>query len=505
MRRLSRPWSRFSIPASEAFGPGDCLLSECDGPIPRDLAHTLLVGGTVHDAKRFIVLHPYPVRSDAQKPSRKGFPSRPQKPAEPRDAQEQLAQDTLKRMNEVLARIEELEEALDDPMHVWQRLRRAWVEAEDEAKPRMAEIVRQAREIEPRLKSLEGRIRRVLRRSRELTPLDRVQEMDRASMLWLVRQPGRNIAERAGAHQRILATVRRENFDTLENRVLHAYTLLADQVAREWLREHRRAKGNPRFRAVDEFSRLCAAFARVLSDLGVGVAGAGITPNYVLMQDSDYREVHSAWIRLLRREEVMDDLWAWQAQTWSDFAVLALILSIIGLEDAELVAQAPILFREEAVSGRWFEQDRPLAVFWLRDSGQIVEIQSRPEQPSTLQTLTRAHVFLRISDVEGNAIPRRVAVWTPHAMHRLDLGQSLEDASVALREIQHVNASDILRRGLIITPAHGRAEALTAYAEEHRRALRIDAVAIDASGEPLGLGMQAISEVVRGELFLRPR
>ena len=81
----------------------------------------------------------------------------------------------------------------------------------------MAEIVRQARRMQPVLHDLERRIRRVLRRHRELTPLDRVQEMDRASMVWLSRQPGRSIAERAGASQRILATGRRENFDTLDH------------------------------------------------------------------------------------------------------------------------------------------------------------------------------------------------------------------------------------------------------------------------------------------------
>jgi len=79
----------------------------------------------------------------------------------------------------------------------------------------MAEIVRQARRMQPVLHDLERRIRRVLRRHRELTPVDRVQEMDRASMVWLSRQPDRSIAERAGASHRILATVRRENFDTL--------------------------------------------------------------------------------------------------------------------------------------------------------------------------------------------------------------------------------------------------------------------------------------------------
>ena len=501
MRRLSRPWSRQSIPEAVGFGPSDCLLSVCVGPVPRDVEHTLLLSGSVGDVRHQLLLHPYPVRHSSKKPMRTGFPSRPQKSAEPRDNDEKFAQDALKRMNEVLARIEELEEALDEPMHVWQRLQDAWARAADEATPRMAEIVRQAREVQPRVRALEGRIRKVLRRSRELTSLDRVQEMDRASMLWLVRQPGRTIAERAGTRQRILATVRRENFDTLENRVLHAYVVLARQVASEWLREHPKAKGSQRFANVEEFSKVCTAFSRVLSDLNVGIARHGITPNYVLMQDQDYREIHTAWIRLLKREDIMDDLWAWQAQTWSDFAVLGIILSIVGLEEAELVAQSPVLFQEEAVNGRWFDQDRPLAVFWLRRSGLIVEVQSRPENPSSLQTLTRAHVFLRISDMRGNEVPRRIAVWTPHAMQRLDLDRSLEDACSALRELQYVNTPEILRGGLIITPAHGRAESKTRLDNERGRALRVDAVALDASGQTLALGMGAISSFVRGKLF----
>jgi hypothetical protein len=243
------------------------------------------------------------------------------------------------------------------------------------------------------------------------------------------------------------------------------------------------------------------AFARTLSELGVRIAEPGVTPNYVLMQDRDYRTVRDGWIRLLKREEKMDDLWAWQAQTWSDFAVLAVILSIEGLEEAELVAQSPILFQDEAVLGRWFNQDRPIAVFWLRSTGLIVEVQSRPEKPSELQTLTRAHVFLRITDLNGEMFPRRVAVWTPHAMQRMDLDVSLTEASALLGEIQYVNASEILRNGLIIAPAHGKPEAKTRIFDERGRNVRVDAVALDASGQALAAGMLAISAFVRGELL----
>ncbi|MBY5853885.1 hypothetical protein ACC699_29770 [Rhizobium ruizarguesonis] len=37
---------------------------------------------------------------------------------------------------------------------------------------------------------------------------------------------------------------------------------------------------------------------------------------------------------------MLDDLWAWQAETWADFAVLAIVLAFDELEESELVAQS---------------------------------------------------------------------------------------------------------------------------------------------------------------------
>ena len=113
--------------------------------------------------------------------------------------------------------------------------------------PKYLEIVIQAGRMRPFLKDLEKKIRRMLRREREKVQLDRVQEMDRASMRWLSKQPGTTLAQRAGSDQRVLAIVRKENFDTLENRVLHAYLLLAENKASTWLAEHQRAKESSRF------------------------------------------------------------------------------------------------------------------------------------------------------------------------------------------------------------------------------------------------------------------
>lgn len=496
MLHLGRPWDHTGL-SDEGFGPNDCLISEVTGEAPRKGGHARLMRAQLRDGVRELVLHPYPKGGNAKAPLRTGFPVRPRAPKEHETPEEARERELLRRMNEVLARVQELGEALEDPVAVWPKLREAWERAEHEDDPRMAEIVRQARDIMPRLKALEPRIRRVLRRTRELTPLDRVQEMDRASMRWLVRQPGRTIAERAGASQRILATVRRENFDTPENRVLHSYARLADDVAREWMQEHPRAKESKRYREVEAFGKFCRAFARMLADLEVSIADAGIVPNYVLMQDPGYRAIYEAWRRLLEEDKVLDDLWAWQAETWTDFAVLAVVLALDELEESELVAQSPIVWRSEASVGRWFEQDRPIAVFWLRNTGRIVEVQARPDAPGTLLALARAHVSLRITDIARSELPRRVAVWTPHSLERLDIADAALRANERLTEIHRLGQTEILRNGLILTPSHGISEAQSVKGTS----TRVDAIAFEASGDGLRHGLESIRDFARSEIY----
>lgn len=497
MRLLARPWS-LRDREKAAFGPGDCLLLECDGDVPRDIEHVPLLRGSIRERKSALALVPYPKREAAKAPLRKGFPVRPRRGHEPVSDAERLGAKALQRMNEVLARVQELEEALDDPENTWGRLRRAWERAEKETDPRMAEIVRQAREMVPVLQNLTGRFRKVLRRHRELTPLSRVREMDRASMTWLARQPGRNVPERAGSSQRILATVRRENFDTLENRVLHAYARLAADAAREWLREHPRANASERYRNVESFRKRCRALATELAGLGVAVAEAGVAPNYVLMQDHGYRKAYESWVRLLQRRQIEDDLWAWQAEMWTDFCVLALILAIDEMEEAQLMAQSPVLWRAESSTGRWFGHDSPIAVFWLRETGRVVEIQARPENPGSLLTAARAHVALRISDLGETELPRRVVVWTPHAMERLDLGKDVREAvRFVEQQLQPLATNEVLRHGLILTPAHEHPE----HVPQTRPCATVHGIAIGGSGDSLKRGFRAVRRFIRSDIY----
>lgn len=494
--RLRRPWSDAPLKDGEPFRRSDCLLSESDGTQQAG-EHVALMRGMVTGRRRDLLQHPYPKKQSSKIPLREGFPLRPRGKAS--DEADPAALAALTRMNEVTARVQELGEALDDPSTLWQHLAAAWDRAEREDDPRMAEIVRQAREMAPALKEFRERIRRVLRRNRELTPLDRVQEMDRGSMQWLSRQPGRSTAERAGAGQRILAVVRHENFDTLENRVAHSYLRLAGDVGREWIREHPKAQGSGRYQAVLSYVKLCKSLAADLASLGVGVAAADITPNYVLLEDRVYREIREAWEALLRREKALDELWAWQAQTWTDFSVLAIVLALREMKGAELVVQAPIHFRDEAVSGIWFEQERPIAVFWVKSLARVVEVMARPEGPGTLLTLARAHVALRISNpFDASAFPHRVAVWTPHAMERLDPAEAATEAAMRVAELMKVpNQQERIRHGLILTPGHYAPQSAHSFV----KGAFVEAIAFDAAGPSLKAGRAAIHAFLQRNIW----
>lgn len=505
MAKLSRPWSNYKkdeVP----FTVNDCLVSEERGNVKSDQKGVIILSGAIAGEKCKIILHPYPKKENGVNPDRVSFPIRPKNVKDAQvdpsqsDIKDVLSFNTLVRMNQTLARVQELSSSLEDPENVWERLRIAWNRAKDEEDPLMAEIVKQANNLSDTIRLLSKKIRKVLRRKRELTPLDRAQEMDRQSMIWFSRQPGRNTPERAGSKQRVLSIVREENFDTLENRVFRSYLELAVKISKEWLLQHKNfSKSNEKFQLVSSYSKQCQILAQFLIERGVSKTASNISPNYVLMQDKYYKSIYDAWILLLNREKALDDLWAWQAQTWTDFCVLSIILALDEMEESELIAQSPIIWRTEAYTGRWFEQERPIAVFWLRETGRIVEVQSRPEAPGQQLLASRAHVALKINDpkMSEDHPPRRVSVWTPHSFSELDLNSSADECLSRLKEVQRLRAPDVLHNGLVLIPAIHKAGSVT----KRDGKISVNAIGIGPSGKFLAQGISALQKFIEGDIY----
>ena len=495
---LRKPWGNYQPAEGVSFKPSDSLNGVSDNQADINFNDNLLILSRKNE--RFC-LYPYPKRGSQFALGISNFPTRfGGKPALSDDGElffesdaEQVSFQLTKEMNNLIARVQELEEALDDPANVWNRLREAWRSAEEEEEePRISEIVIQASRMRPFLRDLEKKIRKMLRREREKIPLDRVQEMDRASMRWLSKQPGHTLAEKAGSDQRILAIVRNENFDTLENKVLHAYLRLAEREASEWLAEHKRAKETKRYKSVEKLKKVTKTFSSELRRLGVGISDANITVNYVLAQNKNYKEVHQSWLRLLRKRTILDDLWSWQAEILTDFCALAITLSLNELNEAELIAQSPIVWRDTPDHGRWFDQHQPLAIYWLRDTKRVVEVFVRPKE-SWLAAKTRSTILLRISELDGETEPRNLVVWTAHNLATSNFEKDAIDAARLIGPIRPMDAN--IKNGLILTPSHGEFIHSTSQSKDKT----VDLVAFDPSGISLRLGMKKISGILRSE------
>lgn len=372
-----------------------------------------------HDVATVLSLLPFPTRrspgfsiatpNGACRLSWSTAPEKQSQNHEPQNDEERLAHALMQRVMAVWDRISDVEDALVDPARLWQTLAWRWAELDDQ-QPSRDVIVRHARELARVLDALEMGPRRILRRVHRQTPVSRVQEIDRRAMLWLARQPGETLAERAGDSQRVLAVVREENLDTLENRVMRSYAELAHRHARDYLERNRTRRRTLRARSVEAHGKRCARLARNFAERGVRKAEPGVAPNFVLQQNAHYHAIWKAWIELLDHERQKDDLWRWQARSWEEFCLLAVVVALTKVEDAQLVASSPLWFRDEHHRGRWIETDSPLAVVFLPSSGLIVEVQT--EQPNEHMRTLGAPLWLRIGEAgHKQGFLSRIPVW----------------------------------------------------------------------------------------------
>lgn len=338
------------------------------------------------------------------------LPVRPEEDLDPENDSESLrAKGLLDRVKSVWARLRDVEATLEDPAQMWRQLQALWLDDAARANPEMDIIVRHARLLPPTLDVLDRAPRRILRRTHEMVPLARVQEVDRRAMMWLIRQPGESIAERAGFRQRIQAVAREESFNTLENRVVLSYARMAHVVAREYRDRHVAIQG-PRVARVRRYGGRCRTLERDLRVRGVFEAGADVMPNFVLQNDARYRAVWDAWHELLRRRRILDELWRWQVRSWEEFCALVVVIALQSRPGARPIAISPIVFREEQQEGCWIEHINPLAALFLPEAGVVVEVTYRSPRGRVLAPFG-APIWLRLGRIDSDAFLSRWAIW----------------------------------------------------------------------------------------------
>lgn len=167
-----------------------------------------------------------------------------------------------------------------------------------------------ARELPAVLTQVFDRLRKVLWRKREPQAVGRVEQLDAACLRWLTRQPGYTVAQKAGPRQRVLAVVRRENYDILENRVLRDLLLRTERLAERWLEENERSfPGHETVKAVKRLGNLCRKGLELEVLQGVSPLHDIPKPNYVLTQDALYRRIWDAYLLVVEHYRLIEGLW----------------------------------------------------------------------------------------------------------------------------------------------------------------------------------------------------
>lgn len=156
-----------------------------------------------------------------------------------------------------------------------------------------------------------GNIRKVLARERSKVPIGRVQQVDSHCLRWLTRQPGYSPIEKAGARQEILGVVRRENFDTLENRVLKDFLRRCLALSSVYLRKNDKVEWGKEATiiAVRRLKALCIGALEQPEFEKVKAVSELPQPNYVLQQDRLYSRIWGEYLKILREEDVAERLW----------------------------------------------------------------------------------------------------------------------------------------------------------------------------------------------------
>lgn len=235
-------------------------------------------------------------------------------------------------------------------------------------------IVEIARNVPGAIESIVAGPRMVLRREHSEVSLDKIQEMDVFSLMDFARRPGRTVAMKAGPKQRLMALIRRETADTIENRVVLDFIRRSERSARQYVNEMcarcpRRADcelhdpvteakcPSERVKLVAGYVRHCAAWMR-------GGAFAAVTrlseprtrPNYVLQQNIRYVKVWKHYLRLLRLEDVEEDVWRHLRIVWSEMVKMLFMMTWEDRLRPMAVMQTsrrPFMIRRNNREGRW--------------------------------------------------------------------------------------------------------------------------------------------------------
>lgn len=221
---------------------------------------------------------------------------------------------------------------------------------------RMALIVRLGKEqpMHRAFAAVSRHPRRILQRYRENTPISRIQEIDPACIRDYARRPGITTAEKAGSRQRLMAVRRREQRDTMENRVACWVMERLSLRASAFCSENSGFQNDEKVELVSRFGRNARGWraSEWLKEVA-SIRQVVTQPNYPLQFEARYQVVWKTYQRLLKEKREIDDAWAWQRVLWGETG--RQLLSCCLRQSFKERAVSTPFYRTESRNGCWTE------------------------------------------------------------------------------------------------------------------------------------------------------
>lgn len=195
------------------------------------------------------------------------------------------------------------------------------------------------------------KIRKMLRRERQQTHVSKIQQIDTQCLVWWTRQPGITPAQKAGMKQKLLAVVRNESYDILENRVLKEVLKLCVAYCRRYLKQYDSDQfhGSDRIQAVRRLYNTAQQGLQMDVMQSISPLGGMPQPNYVLLHDKNYSQVWTIYRNLLNQTALMEYIWKNRISFFQQYLLFCLSCSL----DFEEPEKIHILFD----SDYWFSGD----------------------------------------------------------------------------------------------------------------------------------------------------
>lgn len=208
-------------------------------------------------------------------------------------------------------------------------------------------------------------LRKVLQRKRDMLPLGQIQQLDAHCLRWISRRPGRNAVEKAGSEQKLMAVVREESHNTLENRVFKDFLCRAKTQAARYIKRYgEKYPNSDRVKAVRRLLILVSSAVQAPELKPLLRLSSLPQPNYVLLHDARYNKIWELYRKLLANQKIVEMVWEKRHVLFSDICRIWLAM-ILRLKKRPLF-ECSLWFRILPQNGSFLVRPRFTNVYDLR-------------------------------------------------------------------------------------------------------------------------------------------